>query len=168
MLKGEIERDSFLKISRHREWRAPSRRRGDDDDCRVNVLSVLLLCSLSGLLACEEVVEGIGESLREDPQRSVCQAYCEWAVGCQAGSREVENEALIERCVTETKAVNGDCEQAETEGLDPLTSQGFESCVEEIDEAASADQCEAFTGNAVEINMATPPQSCARRRLRPL
>ena len=134
MLKGEIKRDSFLSLVATESGAIRDKEEEMMMAARVNVLSVLLLCSLSGLLACEEVVEGIGESLREDPQRSVCQAYCEWAVGCQAGSREVENDALIERCVTETKAVNGDCEQAETEGLDPLTSQGFESCVEEIDD----------------------------------
>ena len=127
---------------------------------RIVTFTTLLSCSLTGLWSCEEVINNIGENLRNEPQRSVCQAYCDWAVKCQADAREVDRDSLIERCLSETKMTNTDCEQAETEGLDPLTSEAFEGCVADIDEAASDDQCKAFTGNAVEVNMATPPQNC--------
>lgn len=121
---------------------------------------VLLLCTLIGLIACEKVTDSISDAINGETQRSVCSAYCDWAVGCQAEAREVDRDALIETCLTETKAVNADCEKAETEGLDPLTAEAFEGCVSAIDDAATAGQCEAFTGDATELNMATPPQSC--------
>ena len=110
--------------------------------------------------ACDQVVDRLEETITSDPQRSPCQAYCEWAIGCQAEAREVDNDSLLETCLTAARASESSCEEAETEGVDVLTSELFEGCVDAIDEAADADQCEAFTGNAVEINSATPPQSC--------
>ena len=127
---------------------------------KLELKSILLLSLIGGLWSCEQVAESLEESLSAEPQRSQCQAYCEWAVACQAEAREVDNDVLLESCLTATRAAESSCEEAENDGVDIITSELVEGCVEDIDAAASAGQCEAFTGNAVDINSATPPQSC--------
>lgn len=120
---------------------------------------LILLSILATLFSCEKVTDDLNDAISEDPQRSTCEAYCDWAVGCHAAARDLDQAALLEQCLTQTRARDSECQEAETTGLNLASAQLMKSCVEDID--ARKNDCTPFTGNAVEINTAIPPVACA-------
>ena len=125
-------------------------------------LFFLTLAALS--LSCKDALNEVTDALNADPQRSTCQAYCDWAATCNAQTpgREGEREALVASCLTATRAENGDCARMETEGINPASAELYSSCVGAIDaRAAEEGSCAPFIGTAMEVNAALPPAACA-------
>lgn len=96
-----------------------------------------------------------------EPKRSFCEALCDWAVGCQAASRDIDEAASLEACLEQSRASDASCETAENGKLDPASVKVLEPCVAAIDEAAAAGECDAFTGSIDELKTATVPAACA-------
>ena len=114
-----------------------------------------------GFLGCEKVADSLNETLNADPQRSTCQAYCEWAIACHAQARNIDPEATLADCLSRTHTVNEECEIMETEGINKLSAGLYESCTDAIDAERVGNRCGPFTGDAVEVNTSTPPVDCA-------
>lgn len=96
-----------------------------------------------------------------EPKRSYCEALCDWAVGCQAASRDIDEAAKLEECLASSRASDPSCESAETGKIDPASAKALEPCVNAIDDAAAAGECDGFTGSIDELKTATVPASCA-------
>jgi hypothetical protein len=127
---------------------------------RTTIILTSLFIGASLLSSCG-VVDAIEDAITADPQKSTCKAYCEWAIACHGAEREVDAEALLESCLTQTKAQNEQCEVMETEGINEVSSALYKDCTDAIDAKKTANDCSPFTGNAVDINSSTVPTECA-------
>lgn len=94
-------------------------------------------------------------------QRSYCQALCEWAVGCAAADRDIDQAAEFEECLANTSASDPSCAAADEGSLNPVEAQALEPCVNAIDEAATNGECSVFTGTPAEVLSGTAPTECA-------
>lgn len=121
----------------------------------------VLFFSTQAFWGCDGVTDSLTEALTAEPQRSTCQAYCEWAVSCHGEARTIEAEVALDKCLTDTKAVNDQCEVMETEGINTLSADFYKSCTDAIDAKRMSNICDPFTGDAVEINSSVPPSECA-------
>ena len=121
-----------------------------------------LCCALS--LSCKDALDDLTDTVNADPQRSTCQAYCDWAATCNAQTpgREGEREALVASCLEATRAQNPKCEEMERDGINVASASLYADCVTAIDaRAAASDACGPFIGDAQQVNAALPPQECA-------
>ena len=125
----------------------------------LTIFSLTLCTQIFG--GCDEVADSLEEALIADPQRSTCQAYCEWAVACHGEARELDADATLEKCLADTKAVNEQCEVMETDGINKLSSDFYKSCTDAIDAKRMSNECAPFTGDAVAINSSVAPSECA-------
>ena len=123
------------------------------------LLLSLLLSSTAFTYSCN-VVETLEDAITAEPQRSTCRAYCEWAVACHSAERELDAEAMLATCLTDTQAQNEQCEVMENEGINEISSSLYKDCTDAIDAQKEANECSAFTGNAVDINSSTVPNDC--------
>lgn len=115
---------------------------------------ILLGCAIgSSFSGCDDI-------LLADPQKSTCQAYCEWAVACHSEAREVNDEDLLATCLRDTQAENKRCVEMETKGIPIPLSLLYERCTDKIDSLKRSNDCGPFTGDAVEINTSTSPLEC--------
>lgn len=96
-----------------------------------------------------------------EPKRSYCEALCDWAVACQATERTVESEAMLESCLTATRASDASCEKAESGKMDPASAKLLEPCVKAIDANTDAAECDGFVGSIEKLKTATVPAECA-------
>jgi hypothetical protein len=110
---------------------------------------------------CDGVTDSLEEALTAEPQKSTCQAYCEWAVSCHGQARELDEESTMEACLSETKAVNTDCEVMETEGINTILSDIYKGCTDAIDAERTENNCAPFTGDTIEVNSSIAPTECA-------
>lgn len=97
----------------------------------------------------------------KEPEKSYCEALCDWAVGCAATERTFDQATELQECIDATHAVDASCEQAEAGELDPTEAAIVQPCVTAVDEAAAAGQCDAFTGTLDEIKAGVTPTECA-------
>lgn len=105
---------------------------------------------------CDTALPGKG------PQTSYCEALCEWAIECSAAERTVDQAALLESCLTDARASDPSCAEAESEeGLDTVTGAALQECTDAIEEASNAGECGPFTGSLDEQVTATTPTECA-------
>lgn len=95
-----------------------------------------------------------------EPVRSYCEAVCDWAVGCQATEREVDAEALLTQCLSETRAADPSCGKAEDGSLDPVSKTTLKGCVNAVDDLAASGECGAFVGRIDDLKTGTPPGEC--------
>jgi hypothetical protein len=120
-----------------------------------------LLIAASSLMSCKGAVDKISDAVTKDPQRSYCEALCDWASDCHEDNRDNADAAAIKaQCLTDTRASDPDCGVAEGEGLDAATSLAVTECVEVIDENAEAGECDAFTGSIDDIKIGVIPPEC--------
>jgi hypothetical protein len=96
------------------------------------------------------------------PQTSYCEALCDWAVLCASAEREVDQASLLDRCLEAARANDPSCAEAESKnGLDAASAAALQECTDAIEEAATAGECDAFTGRIDEQQTATAPAECA-------
>lgn len=95
-----------------------------------------------------------------EPQRSYCEALCDWAVSCQATEREVDAAALTSACLDATMASDPGCAKAEAGELNIASAKLLEPCVNAIDDAALAEDCNGFVGSVDELKIGTAPAKC--------
>ena len=124
---------------------------------RFKNFSLLLPSLLLVSFACEDLVDDV---LLADPQRSTCEAYCEWAISCHSQARDLDETAALEKCLSETRAQNDQCRVMETEGINKLQSSFYEDCTDAIDAKRTGGDCTPFTGNVLEVNSALAPSEC--------
>jgi hypothetical protein len=115
---------------------------------------------LQSVVLCAALLGGCS-LVKSEPQRSYCEAVCDWAVGCVSVEREVDLEAMRASCVSAAEAVDPACADASAGALDPLTSEALSACTEAIDASASAGECDGFTGSIDDIKTATTAPECA-------
>lgn len=96
-----------------------------------------------------------------EPKRSYCEALCDWAVSCAAAEREIDTEAELAECLAATSASDPSCAKAEEGTIDPASAKLLEPCVNAIDGAAAAGECEPFTGTPQQVLTGTVPAECA-------
>lgn len=96
-----------------------------------------------------------------EPKRSFCEALCDWAVECQATERTVEADAMLESCLTATRASDASCEKAESGTMDPASAKLLEPCVNAIDTNAGEADCNGFVGTIDQLKTAAVPAECA-------
>lgn len=96
-----------------------------------------------------------------EPQRSYCEALCDWAVGCAAAERDIDAEAELSECLAATRASDPSCAKAEEGSMDPASKKLLEPCVNAIDDAAAAGECDPFTGTPEQVVTGTAPAACA-------
>lgn len=96
--------------------------------------------------------------LESDPQTSYCEAVCQDAADCAAAERGADAAALYEECLAATHAVDSSCEEAESGGLDPASSEALSACTDAVEGDAS---CDDYTGSYTEQESGTPPAECA-------
>lgn len=96
-----------------------------------------------------------------EPVRSYCEALCDWAVSCTAEVRDIDVQAETDACLEATRGVDPSCAKAEDGTIDPASKAALEPCVNAIDDAAAAGECDGFTGSIDELKTATVPASCA-------
>ena len=95
-----------------------------------------------------------------EPQRSYCEALCDWAVTCQATEREIDAAALTTACLDATLASDPGCAKAEAGELNLASAKLLEPCVTAIDDAALAADCSGFVGSIDELKLGTAPAKC--------
>jgi len=103
----------------------------------------------------------IAASCSSDPTTSYCEALCDWAVTCAEGERSVDADALREQCLTEARATDETCADAEEGKINAATAKILEPCVTAIESAESAGECDGFTGRIDDLKTATTPGECA-------
>ena len=122
---------------------------------------ISLLAAFGAFVSACGLADSIENAVTADPQKSTCRAYCEWAVSCHSAERDIDAEAVLATCLTQTQAKNSDCEVMEEDGINKLSSELYKSCTDEIDAKKEANDCSAFTGNVVEkINNSLAPTAC--------
>lgn len=95
-----------------------------------------------------------------EPTRSYCEAVCDWAVSCHAADRAIDSDARLADCLTATEALDEGCGKASEGTMDPVAKAALAPCVEAVDAAASAGECDAFTGSIDDIKTGKPPGDC--------
>lgn len=96
-----------------------------------------------------------------EPKRSYCEALCDWAVGCAEADRDIDAEAEMAECLAATRESDPSCANAEEGTINPASAKLLEPCVNAIDGAASAGDCDAFTGTPEQVLTGTVPAECA-------
>ena len=124
------------------------------------LMTLISVVTLTTILSACGVVDSIEDAVNADPQRSTCQAYCEWATACHSQSRTLDEEATLTACLESTRAANDDCTTLETEGVNRASAELYQSCTEAIDAERAMMNCDPFTGNAVAVNTSLPPAAC--------
>ncbi len=95
-----------------------------------------------------------------EPVRSTCEAYCDWAVTCHETERPIDADVRRQMCLEATRARDATCAKAEDGTIDPATKELTQPCVDAIDAATSASECEGFVGTIDQIKASTPPAEC--------
>jgi hypothetical protein len=96
-----------------------------------------------------------------EPQRSYCEALCDWAVSCAGDERSVDAAAETAACIADAQAIDPQCAAASDGSLNPVEAEALTPCVDAIDAAASAGECDGFTGSIDDLKVATTPAECA-------
>ena len=96
-----------------------------------------------------------------DPTTSYCEALCDWAVTCASGERTVDDAALREQCLTEARAADETCADAEDGKINAATEKLLEPCITAIESAEAALECDGFVGSIDDLKTATTPTACA-------
>ncbi len=109
---------------------------------------ILSLGLVASLAAC-----GKGED-----RASYCEAVCDNAVSCAAAERTVDETALMADCLEATRAADPQCAETENGDLGVAAGKLLDGCLEEL--AATAGECDAFTGRIDDQVTATTPGKC--------
>jgi hypothetical protein len=121
-----------------------------------------LLAPILVLGACKgDLAEKLKNAATKEAQTSYCEGLCDWAVGCHAEARTVDEAALMTACLDATHALDSDCAIAEGEGLDATKSLAVAECTDAIDKKITDGECNSFTGSEDQIKTGTPPTTCA-------
>lgn len=95
-----------------------------------------------------------------EPTRSYCEAVCDWAVSCHAADRTIDEATRLADCLAATEAADDSCAKASDGTMDPIAKSALKPCVEAVDAAAAAGECDAFTGSIDDLKTAQPPGDC--------
>lgn len=96
-----------------------------------------------------------------EPARSYCEAVCDWAVACAEAERSIDAEAVRSQCLADTEAIDASCASASAGELNPVEAEALGACVDAIDSAASAGECDGFTGSIDDLKTGTTVPECA-------
>lgn len=105
----------------------------------------------SGLIGCG----GKGSA-----DQSYCQSVCDWAVECAAGSRTVDEAALMDACLSATANASGSCAEYDDGEMSKADELILADCNADIATKQSEADCDAFTGSIAESEIAQPPATC--------
>ena len=115
------------------------------------ITRTFIVCTLA-MLSCK----GEGE-----PTTSYCEAMCDHVVSCAAAERTVDEDALREQCLTDTRAADPTCADAESGELGAIGREGLKGCISAIQASMDAGECDDITGRIDDLKQGTAPTECA-------
>ncbi len=96
-----------------------------------------------------------------EPTTSYCEAMCDHVVSCAAAERTVDETALRDQCLTDTRAADPSCEEAESGELGAVGREALKGCVSALQDAEAAGECDGITGRIDDLKTGTAPTECA-------
>ena len=120
----------------------------------------LLMVALG--VACDgDVKDKVSDAVSDEPQRSYCEALCDWSVDCAEAERgDYASSSLASDCDAATNAADSQCAEAEAGSLGATDSLAVTECVDDVDAEATDGACDSFTGSYDDLVLGTPPATC--------
>ena len=102
----------------------------------------------------------VAVSCKSEPATSYCEAVCDYAVSCHESDRTIDGDARMADCIAATEATDDGCAKASSGEMSLANAKLLAPCVEAVEAAASAGECDPWTGRYDDIVSATPPKDC--------
>ena len=96
-----------------------------------------------------------------EPTTSYCEAICDHVVSCAVAERAVDEAALKDQCLTDTRAADPSCAEAESGELGAVGRETLKGCVSALQDATDAGECDDITGRIDDLKAGTAPKECA-------
>jgi hypothetical protein len=82
-------------------------------------------------------------------------------VSCAATERSVDEAALKDQCLADTRAADPSCAEAESGELGAVGREALKGCVSALQDATDAGECDDVTGRIDDLKVGTAPKECA-------
>jgi len=96
-----------------------------------------------------------------EPVTSYCEAMCDHVVSCSADERAIDEDAVRADCLTDTRAADPSCAEAESGELGAVGKEALKGCVAALQDATDAGECDDITGRIDDLKVGTAPSECA-------